>query len=138
MWFPARGVLLILVLFAALGRPPLQLSAQAVAPATTEKSTRTATEPSTKVRRSASGAGIADPKLDAQVESLLHGMTLEEKIGQLSQLFDFGEVKKIDEAVAGGHVGSLLFVTDPAEINRFQHLRSIRLVCTSRLSLATT
>jgi len=48
-------------------------------------------------------------------------MTLR-KDGQLSQLFDFGEVKKIDEAVAGGHVGSLLFVTDPAEINRFQHL----------------
>jgi beta-glucosidase len=57
-----------------------------------------------------------------RVDALLKQMTLEEKIGQLSQLFDFGEVKKIDEAVVGGHVGSLLFVTDPAEINRFQHL----------------
>jgi len=57
-----------------------------------------------------------------RVDALLKQMTLEEKIGQLSQLFDFGEVKKIDEAVAGGHVGSLLFVTDPAEINRFQHV----------------
>jgi beta-glucosidase len=57
-----------------------------------------------------------------RVDGLLKQMTLEEKIGQLSQLFDFGEVKKIDEAVVAGHVGSLLFVTDPAEINRFQHL----------------
>src|SRR4030081_3489488 len=57
-----------------------------------------------------------------RVDALLKQMTLEEKIGQLSQLFDFGEVKKIDEAVAGGHVGSLLFVTAQADINRFQHL----------------
>ena len=57
-----------------------------------------------------------------RVDTLLRQMTLDEKIGQLSQLFDFGEVKKIDEAVAAERVGSLLFVTDPAEINRFQHL----------------
>src|SRR6266404_7622366 len=68
------------------------------------------------------GSRPDDRVVRERVDALLKQMTLEEKIGQLSQLFDFGEVKKIDEAVAGGHAGSLLFVTDPAEINRFQHL----------------
>lgn len=49
-------------------------------------------------------------------------MTLDEKIGQLSQLFDFRKDQAIDDAVAKGQLGSLLFVTDPAEINRLQHL----------------
>ncbi len=81
MWFPVRGALLLSVLFAALGTASLQLSAQAVAPASAE----TAAQTSSGIPRSASGIGIADPKLDARVESLLHGMTLEEKIGQLVQ-----------------------------------------------------
>jgi beta-glucosidase len=57
-----------------------------------------------------------------RADALLKQMTLEEKIGQLSQLFDFAKSKKIDDAVAKGELGSLLFVTDPAEINRLQHL----------------
>lgn len=57
-----------------------------------------------------------------RVDSLLKEMTSDEKIGQLSQLFKFAPDKNIDEAVAKGRVGSLLFVTDPVEINRLQHL----------------
>ena len=57
-----------------------------------------------------------------RADALLKAMTLEEKIGQLSQLFDFRRSKAIDDAVAKGELGSLLFVTDPAEINRLQHL----------------
>jgi beta-glucosidase len=72
--------------------------------------------------QSSSGSRPDDRIVRERVDGLLKQMTLEEKIGQLSQLFDFGDVKKIDEAVIGAHVGSLLFVTDPAEINRFQHL----------------
>ncbi len=53
---------------------------------------------------------------------LLKQMTLDEKLGQLSQLFDFAPSKAIDDAVSTGKLGSLLFVTDPAEINRLQHL----------------
>src|SRR3974390_2935619 len=49
-------------------------------------------------------------------------MTLEEKIGQLSQLFEFKHEQVIDEAVPKGQLGSILFVTDPNEINRLQHL----------------
>src|SRR4029077_17981509 len=58
-----------------------------------------------------------------RVDALLKQMTLEEKIGQLSQLFDFPESKAmIDEAVVKYGIGSVLFVTDPTEINRLQHL----------------
>ncbi len=58
-----------------------------------------------------------------RVDALLKKMTLEEKIGQLSQLFDFPESKAmIDDAVVKYGIGSVLFVTDPTEINRLQHL----------------
>ena len=63
-----------------------------------------------------------DQAVRQRADMLLRQMTLEEKIGQLSQLFDFGKEKAIDETVSKGQLGSLLFVTDPAEINRLQHL----------------
>jgi beta-glucosidase len=63
-----------------------------------------------------------DAAVHQRADALLKQMTLEEQIGQLSQLFDFGKSKEIDDAVAKGQLGSLLFVTDPAETNRLQHL----------------
>lgn len=48
-------------------------------------------------------------------------MTLDEKIGQLSQLFVSAPPDSIEEAAVKGEVGPLLFVTDPAEINHPQH-----------------
>jgi beta-glucosidase len=67
-------------------------------------------------------APVDDAAVRERANLLLKQMTLEEKIGQLSQLFDFGKEKAIDDAVSKGQLGSLLFVTDPAEINRLQHL----------------
>jgi beta-glucosidase len=73
-----------------------------------------------------SQASSSTPPDDAAVrqraDALLKQMTLDEKIGQLSQLFDFRKEQATDDAVAKGQLGSLLFVTDPAEINRLQHL----------------
>jgi len=63
-----------------------------------------------------------DQAVHQRIDSLLKAMNLDEKIGQLSQLFDFRTEKAIDDAVTKGRVGSLLFVTDPSEINRLQHL----------------
>jgi len=63
-----------------------------------------------------------DRTVDKRVNELMAQMTPEEKIGQLSQLFMFAPSKSIDDAVAKGQVGSLLFVTNPATINRLQHL----------------
>lgn len=65
------------------------------------------------------------------VDELLAAMTLAEKAGQLTQYFSFAaEVSpddtqqqkpgEVDEALARGEVGSLLFVTDPARINHLQ------------------
>jgi beta-glucosidase len=76
--------------------------------------------------------------IEARVEDLLGQMTPAEKAGQLTQYFYFrlppdapGPVLDIDpdeqprmveSELARGAVGSLLFVTDPAQINRLQHL----------------
>jgi len=50
-------------------------------------------------------------------------MTIEEKVGQLNQLFflkQFMKPEMLEPDIRSGKVGSLLFVTDPAIINRFQ------------------
>jgi beta-glucosidase len=56
-----------------------------------------------------------------RVEMLLEQMTLEEKAGQLIQFFQFktGDPEVAAE-IAAGRVGSILFVRDPAEIERLQ------------------
>jgi len=71
-----------------------------------------------------SGAGIR-----SRADELIAGMTVAEEAGQLSQYFSFvslvadadGE-PSVEAALGRGEVGSLLFVTDPAEINRLQRL----------------
>ncbi|HVE55747.1 MAG TPA: beta-glucosidase BglX [Pyrinomonadaceae bacterium] len=60
-----------------------------------------------------------------RANALLVQMTLEEKIGQMNQLFFFGQFQKPDsmfEGIRKGQIGSLLFVTDPAQINQFQKI----------------
>ena len=74
-----------------------------------------------------------------RVESLLAQMTLAEKAGQLTQLFYFdlppqgagegglpidlsAQPAMVEASAAEGRVGSLLFLRDPAEINRLQRL----------------
>jgi beta-glucosidase len=124
MWFPVRGVLLLSVFLAALGNASLRLSAQAVAAASAETSAQT----SGAIGHSASGIGIADPKLDARIESLLHGMTLEEKIGQLVQ-YSAGQATgpgtgrtDYKDMIARGQIGALLNVVDTPLLNEYQHI----------------
>ena len=74
-----------------------------------------------------------------RVESLLAQMTLAEKAGQLTQLFYFdlppqgagegglpidlsAQPAMVEASAVEGRVGSLLFLRDPAEINRLQRL----------------
>lgn len=54
-----------------------------------------------------------------RVEQLLAEMTAEEKLGQLTQLFAF-QPDEVERAMGRGGLGSLLFLTDPAVINRYQ------------------
>lgn len=108
------GALLFCLL--CVGPGSLSMSAQAVAPA------------STAARNSATENGIATPKLDARVESLLHSMTLEEKIGQLVQ-YSAGQATgpgtgrtDYKDMIARGQIGSLLNVIDTPLINEYQHI----------------
>lgn len=77
----------------------------------------------------ASTAGGAAPLTDAQVraraDALIAQMTPEEKAGQITQYFDFPvpeEAKRVEGELAAGRAGSLLFLTDAAQIDRLQHV----------------
>ncbi|MEO5587918.1 MAG: beta-glucosidase BglX [Novosphingobium sp.] len=61
-------------------------------------------------------------RAEARADALLAQMTLEEKVGQVGQQFVFGPNPAIDVQVREGKLGSLLFVTEPAIINRFQRI----------------
>jgi len=79
-----------------------------------------------------------DPSIENRVDEILADMTIEEKAGQLTQFFYFAEIeqdfeadafndlskqpKMVEAELAAGRVGSLLFVTQPAEFNRLQKL----------------
>ena len=68
------------------------------------------------------GATTTDADVTQRANALLKQMTVEEKVGQLTQYFKFGPNPAMEKQIAAGQVGSLLFVTDPAEINRLQKL----------------
>jgi beta-glucosidase len=79
-------------------------------------------------RREARDSGIADPKYDARVESLLRSMTLDEKIGQLVQ-YSAGQptgpgTGRTDykDMIAHGQIGSLFNVIDTPLINEYQRI----------------
>ena len=72
-------------------------------------------------------AQMPDVEVNRRVDALLKQMTLQEKIGQLNQLFYFpnpvpGMPVATDEKIEHGDYGSFLFITDPAVINRLQHI----------------
>jgi beta-glucosidase len=68
----------------------------------------------------------AEATLLARVDALLSVMTVEEKAGQLTQYFTFpgapDELAKVEAEVRTGRAGSLLFVSDAAEIDRLQRI----------------
>jgi beta-glucosidase len=72
--------------------------------------------------------GVANPSLDARVESLLSTMTLEEKVGQLVQ-YSAGQATgpgtgrtDYKDMIARGQIGSLLNVIDTPLINEYQRI----------------
>lgn len=65
----------------------------------------------------------SEKEAGAFVNALLGKMTLEEKIGQMSQVALNTKLDEpADEMARKGQVGSFLFITDAAEINRLQHV----------------
>jgi beta-glucosidase len=78
------------------------------------------------VALAASLMGCSQPQdknteIENKVETLLHKMTLEEKLGQMNQLspWDFEDLTK---RVRKGEVGSILNVVNPEEVNKIQKI----------------
>ena len=86
-----------------------------------------------------SGRVLTDAEVAERVDALMAEMTTAEKAGQLTQYFYFDlppseqieatlhadfsrQPAMVETALSEGKVGSLLFVTDPAEVNRLQRL----------------
>jgi beta-glucosidase len=96
------------------------------------------TEPDQQTERQVS-SGDDQAAIRARVDALMSQMTPAEKAGQLTQYFYFrlpaaaeiepalgldldAQPRMVEEALGRGEAGSLLFLTDPAEINRLQRL----------------
>ncbi len=64
----------------------------------------------------------ADQQVKRRADALLAQMTLDEKIGQMNQLFffPFQPEDSFKDGIRKGQTGSLLFVIDPAVTNRLQ------------------
>ncbi|MBO9581385.1 MAG: beta-glucosidase BglX [Sphingobium sp.] len=72
-----------------------------------------------------SQAPLSDAAVRARANALLAKMTPEEKAGQLTQYFNFlppGQPNPAVDELTAGRVGSLLFVSDAAEIDRLQRI----------------
>lgn len=113
-WLRRIGALLLVLILAVEGNVPS--FAQASAPI------------SKSDERSASDTGIADPKFDARIESLIQSMTLVEKVGQLVQ-YSAGQptgpgTGRTDykDMIAHGEIGSLLNVVDTQLLDEYQHI----------------
>jgi hypothetical protein len=82
---------------------------------------------------------LTEAEVTDRVDALMAQMTVAEKAGQLTQYFYFNlppseeieatlhadfsrQPAMVEAALSEGKVGSLLFVTDPAEVNRLQRL----------------
>lgn len=69
------------------------------------------------------GAPVKDDA-DARAEKMVARMTLDEKIGQMSQLFDgyFSDNEKFKQAIRDGRFGSLLNYLGPDKVNEAQRI----------------
>ncbi len=134
MRFPVRGAVLPgLIPFSGVKfwsrkACALLLAAVCAGPCSPPALARTAASAAAGAGYGASGDGVASPKFDGRVESLLRSMTLEEKIGQLVQ-YSAGQPTgpgtgrtDYEDMIAQGQIGSLFNVIETPEINRYQHI----------------
>jgi hypothetical protein len=64
--------------------------------------------------------GLAEA--ERRASALIATMTLEEKAGQLSQQFVFAWEKAFEQPIREGRIGSVIYINDPAMINRLQRI----------------
>ena len=65
-------------------------------------------------------AAVQSP--EARADALIARMTLEEKVGQVSQQFVLGSAAPVETRVKAAQLGSVLFVRDPVVVNRIQKM----------------
>ena len=70
----------------------------------------------------ASTLHLKDAEVEQRANALIKQMTTDEKIGQLSQLFVFAPSASLEKRLKAGELGSVLFLTNPAQINSIQHI----------------
>ena len=75
-------------------------------------------EPSASIGQTA--VRLTDRAVEVRADNLLKQMTSDEKIGQLSQTFAFVANATLEKRIRDGELGSVLFLTDPTQINRLQ------------------
>ena len=65
-----------------------------------------------------------DPKTEKKISQLISQMTLEEKIGQMTQISssNMGENQQLEEAIKNGQVGSIINEVDPVRVNALQKI----------------
>jgi beta-glucosidase len=68
------------------------------------------------------GSSQGNRDIDRKVEELLNKMTLEEKVGQVTQSFHFGNSKAFDQRIIDGQIGSIADELDTTQRDRLQHL----------------
>ncbi|MGA8940520.1 MAG: beta-glucosidase BglX [Acidobacteriaceae bacterium] len=64
----------------------------------------------------------SDRAVKVRADKLLREMSADEKIGQLSQTFAFTANATLEKHVRDGQLGSVLFLMDPAQINKLQRV----------------
>ena len=79
---------------------------------------------------------LTPQQVDTRVEKTARQMTLDEKIGQMTQIpgAPILDIQVKPRVIRKGQDGSLLWLTDPVEINRLQHLAVDKPACTSHIS----
>jgi beta-glucosidase len=63
-----------------------------------------------------------DANLERKIDQLLSQMTLEEKIGQMTQVDYYGNIEALAPAIKEGKIGSLLNISDPEAANALQKI----------------
>ncbi len=101
---------------------PLMLTAAAAALTALLGATAASSAYSQAPTEASASAGVTQSVAEARADALLAQMTLEEKVGQISQQFMFGDPASFEQMIREGRLGSGLFVTDPSVINRLQRV----------------
>ena len=63
-----------------------------------------------------------DAATEQNVEALLSKMTLEEKLGQMTQISSYGNIEDMSGLIKKGEIGSILNEVDPVRVNALQRV----------------